>query len=140
MSTIILMQLLTPSSDSAGERHVRHGSNYMKGDSITLELAAKAADQYDKEITDSSLKKKNILLEKSVRRDPIYEIGALVLVSFERPDTSGQNRRGSLVWKGPYTVVSKSLNGIYDLRDNDGAMFEHAVDRLKPFKIADLKT
>lgn len=108
----------------------------MKGDSITVELAVKAADLYHEEVQEN--KKKNIYLEKSITRDPVFAPGSLVLISFDRP-VAADGRRQSLVWKGPYTVVSKSLSGMYTVRDSNGEVHEHAVERLKPFKIADLK-
>ena len=124
---------------SAGEKVIRHGSNYMQGDSITVELAAKAADMYNLESREKSAKlKKNIFLENSAKRDPVYEDGSLVLVSFDGPVPEA-GRRPSVVWKGPFTVVSKSLSGMYQLRGGDGVVHEHPVDRLKPFKISDLK-
>ena len=109
----------------------------MKGDSITVELAVKAADLYHVEVQEN--KKKNIYLETSITRGkPAFTDGSLVLVSFDRP-AAADGRRQSLVWKGPYTVVGNSSSGKYTLRDGNGDLHEHAAERMKPFKIADLK-
>jgi hypothetical protein len=118
-------------SRSAGEKTVRHGSDYMTGgDKITVELAVKAADMYDVESKSiNSKKKKNIYMEPSaLRRDPVFEVGAQVLVSVQKTEDGG-----GLAWTGPYTVDSRSLNGMYQLRNNNDEIQEQPVESLKAF-------
>ena len=62
---------------------------------------------------------------------PVYPVGAQVLV-YEYAPMTGETRMETTLWSGPYTVMSRSEDGVSYVLDRDGKEDRVLVNRLKP--------